>query len=315
MKSRISKIFLFLSGVLLLAGCEKGENIFNMFEDVTVTLHENSAYSVTGYKEVNDGDSIHIDFTINSANKDMYEVWLFESGLESPTLKIPITDESKRREFSSIIKLKANTRAGKTTYRVFPVDKDLVYMGDGHKQIVIDVKPNFRFLTEKHLFLPDSQKVNKCFGSLSTGETFSYSQGKANEAKIDFGIDTAWVVISQTPTTVVKELKYHMFSPDAANLPLFPFYDLSGWNKRTTLFSVPITSNAAKAFTDLKLASQIIAGAQKAKTEQKGPFTFASGSLIYFKTQEGKFGALYIKAMANSYSLGTYVEYQVKIPD
>ena len=91
MKSRILKMIFpfFIAGVLF--SCKKeGENVFNMFEGVTVTFNANSPYSITGYKEVNNGDSVYIDFTIRSADKDMYEVWFLEAGQNSPKLKIPI---------------------------------------------------------------------------------------------------------------------------------------------------------------------------------------------------------------------------------
>ncbi|MEJ6981245.1 hypothetical protein WG906_12330 [Pedobacter sp. P351] len=298
--------------MLLLAGCVKEENIFTMFDDVQITLHNNSPYSITDYKEVADGDSVYIDFTISSAKKDMYEVWLLETGQTAPSLKIPITDNSKRREFSYTIKLKADKRIGPTSYRVFPVDKELVYMGDGHKQVTIDVKSNLTFLTERYAFFPDSQQVKKCFLSLTSGQLFSYNEGKENESKIDLGVDTIFVLVPNT-TPKRYDRKYVIFSPDALNKPLYSFYDMNSWNKRTTLFSVPET---IAPFVNFKTGAQIVkAATPKINPGQKGPFQFTSGQMIYFKTQEGKYGAL-TATVINSFSKGgDYVEFQIKIAD
>ena len=312
MKSRISKSLFPILLLTLLFACKKeGDNVFNMFDDVSITYHNNSPYSITGYKEVNDGDSVFIDFTIKSPNRDMYQVWLLETGTENASMKIPITDDSQRREFSHVIKLKADKRAGKTSYRVFPVDKDLVYMGDGHKQVTIDVRPNYTFLTERYAYSPDSQKVKKCFFSLSTGEAFSYSEGKQNEAKIDFVVDTILVPRPNTPNTY--EIKTVMYALDAPDSPLYSFYDLSSWNKRNTVFSTAV--NAGTTFTNFKTGSQIRAAAEKAKPDKKGPIEIKTGQLVYFKTHEGKYGALKIETITFSHHQnGLYFEFQIKMP-
>lgn len=302
--------------VVVFSACKKeGENVFNMFDDVTVTLHNNSPYSITGYKEVNDGDSVYIDFTVKSEKKDMHEVWLLENGQTSPAKKIPIDDESKRREFSYTIKLKADQRVGQTSYRVFPVDEDLVYMGDGHKQVTIDVKPNFTFLTERYAYFPDSAKTNKCYFSLYTGESFNYEQGAANASKIDVGVDTIYRATDPKKPTVLTQFGVlYSLDANAASLPVYSFYDISTWNKRSTLFSSAADDKGA--FNKLKAGSQILAAALKAKPDKKGPIEFKGGQIIYFKTQEGRYGVLYATAITASYRQGgSYMEYQVKVLD
>ncbi len=316
MKSRISKILFPLFLVVVLSACKKeGENVFNMFDDVTVTFHQNSEYSITGYKQVADGDSVYIDFTIKSPNRDMYEVWLLEAGQSSPGKKIVIEDASQRREFSSVIKLKANNKVGKTSYRVFPVDKDLVYMGDGGKKVTIDVKTNFTFLTERYAYFPDTPKVNKCYFSLYTGDNFSYSQGAAKASFIDAGVDTVLRAADPKKPTQLS-LFGIIYSPDAdaASLPVFSWYDTSSWNKRSTLFSAAADDKGA--FNKFTTGSQILAAAQKANPDKKGPVQFKGGQIIYFKTQEGKYGVLYVSTITISHKQGGfYMEYQVKILD
>ena len=63
-------------GAMCLSSCKKeGENIFNRFTDVEVTLHDTGPNSITGYKLVNDGDDITIDYTVTS-KEDMYAMCL-----------------------------------------------------------------------------------------------------------------------------------------------------------------------------------------------------------------------------------------------
>ncbi len=316
MKSRILKMIFpfFIAGVLF--SCKKeGENVFNMFEGVTVTFNANSPYSITGYKEVNNGDSVYIDFTIRSADKDMYEVWFLEAGQNSPKLKIPITEDAQRREFSYTIKLKADERVGKITYRVFPVDKSLVYMGDGHKQVTLDVRPNYTYLTERYAYFPDSAGMNKAYFSLYTGENFNYNQGGQNASRIDIGVDTVYRPADPKKPTILS-LYGVLYSPDAdpAALPVYSFYDTSSWNKRSTLFSAAADDKGA--FAKFKTGNQILTAAQKANPDKTGPVQFKGGQIIYFKTQEGRYGVLYAAAITSSFKQGGYyMEYQVKIAD
>jgi hypothetical protein len=134
-------------GALFLTACKKeGENIFNMFNDVEVTFHDTHPFSITGYKQVNDGDSVYIDYTITSKDKDMYAACLLEVGTSSP-IKTVLND-SQRKSYSGVIKMKA-TKAGKTSYRIYPLDKVGVYMGDGGKTITIDVLPNISYFNQR----------------------------------------------------------------------------------------------------------------------------------------------------------------------
>ena len=101
-----------------LAACKKeSQNIFNMF-DVQLTLHQNHPFSTGEYKEVNDGDSVYIDFTITSPSKDMYQVAVLKAGSTSPMIRIPLNDPSQRRSYSGVIKLLANENAGANSYRI-----------------------------------------------------------------------------------------------------------------------------------------------------------------------------------------------------
>ena len=136
----IKKLFLAGLGIILLGSCaKKSDNIFNMFDDVTVTYNNRSPLAVTDYKLVNDGDSVYVDYTINSAAEDMYSITVersagAQSGIERTITRI--TDDSRRRSYSDVIKLKMN-RDGQTSYRVYALNQKGTYIGDGYKKVTI----------------------------------------------------------------------------------------------------------------------------------------------------------------------------------
>jgi hypothetical protein len=313
-------------GALFLTACKKeGENIFNMFNDVEVTFHDTHPFSITGYKQVNDGDSVYIDYTITSKDKDMYAACLLEVGTSSP-IKTVLND-SQRKSYSGVIKMKA-TKAGKTSYRIYPLDKVGVYMGDGGKTITIDVLPNISYFNQRIVRVPDSlSKEGECYVSLSTGELFTYNQVMANpelSAKIDFGVYRKFfpeVRNAQNSITQNAHLKYYLYSLSASPLP-FSHFDISTWTKRGTLFSTRFTTGSTD-FPKFTSGSTIQTSASTKTINQLGPVEIAllssgtvtasfTNSLLYFKTPEGKYGALYLSSVGANYKTGTYLVFQIK---
>lgn len=283
----------------LLFACKKDtESIFNMFDDVTVTYHSNSPYDVTDYKEVSSGDSVHLDYTIASSNKDMYMVCVYEAGAAIPFIKIPLTS-SERRTYSNVVKLKMNAKVGKTSYRIWALDSGGIYIGDGYKTITIDVKSNFNYWSSRNLFVPDTVgKSSKSYLSVVTGDTYSYTEGATNSANIDLGF-----AFNGTPT---------IYSLNASPLPFTP-YDISGWTKKTTLVAAAKT-NQGSAFLNLRTSEQIESAGKSAKPALKSVAALAAGSLFYFITAEGKYGAFYINYITQSNSnKGTFMNVDIKI--
>lgn len=299
-------------GAMLTTSCKKeGENIFNMFTDVEVTFHDSSPYSVTDYKVVNDGDSIHIDFTMKSAKEDMYVACLLEAGTSSP-IKVPIDDEH-RREFSYTFKLKAN-RVGKMSYRVYPLDSRGIYLGDDYKKITIDVKPNFSYYTERHLFLPpDGDKSKKSYLSLTTGETFSYNEGADNSSKIDLGFYVDSVAVDPEEPDVLTPV-YRIYSLDAG-VDLPTGHDISSWTLRKTLFSAPQQGMDSDFMEDFVAGSVIEEEAGNVEIDQSGPVDIRGGDLVFFTTEDGRTGAIYVSTITESHNLGTYGNLYIKIVD
>jgi hypothetical protein len=285
-----------------LASCKKeSANIFNMF-DVTLDLHTDKPNAASEYTEANPGDTMLIDFTINSPTKDMYMISVLKVGSNTPFLKIPITDAGKRRTYSDVVKVVAD-KAGETSYRVWAVDEDGVYLGDGYKKITINVVSDYKHLPNRLVYLPDTVgKSLNCFLSLDKGTTFSYTTGAANSADIDLGI----YGVPQSNGTY----KYFIYSLSADPSPFTP-YDISGWTKRATLFAAQqgnITEFRDKLATGLAIETE----AKKKNINLKST-EVASGKYVFFLTPDGKYGALMINAGTDDYLERPFVNVSIKI--
>jgi len=309
MKRNLKYVGLVCVAACLFTACKKETtNIFNMFEDVTVTYSAKSPYAVTDYKDVNVGDSVYIEYTIESAKTDMYVACIFETSSAIPT-KINL-DASQRRKATGIVKLKMDTRVGKISYRIWALDKGGIYLGDGYKTITLNVLPDYKYWASRELFIPDSVgKTSNSYISLTDGQLFSYANGKDNTNKIDLGL-------YRVPVTAngVNGYIYNVYALDANPLP-FNAYDISTWtNKRATLVAAPKTGQAS-AFTALRTGAQLVTAGKSAKPTLKSITTgLGAGSLFYFLTPEGKYGAFYVNSISSNNSLrGVFLNIDVKI--
>ncbi|WP_316800590.1 hypothetical protein [Pedobacter frigidisoli] len=311
MKKNIKYLGLFFMTALLFSACKKEtENIFNMFSDVTVTYTANSKYAVTDYKDVNVGDSVYIEYNIESAKTDMYAACIFETSSAIPT-KITL-DDSQRRKASGIFKIKMDTRVGKISYRVWALDKGGIYLGDGYKTITLNVLPDYKYWASREFFIPDSVgKNSNSYISLTDGQLYTYNNGKDNTGKIDLGLYRAPVI--GTGGAITGYL-YNVYALDANPMP-FGAYDMSSWtNKRATLVAAPKTGQAS-AFTALRTGAQIITAGKSAKPTIKSITTgLGAGSLFYFLTPEGKYGAFYVNSISsNNSTRGIFLNVDIKV--
>ncbi|MEJ5995029.1 hypothetical protein WG904_11430 [Pedobacter sp. Du54] len=316
MKLNIQKLFL-LASVLLFAACkEEAENIFTMFDDVTVTYNNSDPRCVTDYKVVNDKDEVWIDFTINSASEDMYAYVVETSaGTQQPSrITTPITDDTQRRSFSNIIKMVAN-RDGKASYRVYALNQKGVYIGDGYKKVTVEVNPSYMIYANREVFLPDSTtKATPSFVSLSDGSTYSYTNGAANAAKIDFGIYRTLYKDSQGNPLYAINL-YNTSAPATT----FPIYDVSSWEKRVTKFSAPVTSQTT-VFTNSAISGSTIETLAKARNinlnntvATTAAAGLAAGSAVFFQTPEGKYGIMLVSRVTEDLNSKPYINVSIKI--
>ena len=326
MKTKYINKLLIMLCVIVFTSCKKeAANIFNMFEDVTVTFNNSDPRCVTDYKVINDKDEVWIDFTINSAKEDMYS-YIFEvsSGTREATrYTVTITDPAQRRSFSSIIKLPnsafpaAALRDGKQSFRICALNEKGIFIGDGYKKVTVDVNPSFMIYANRDIYLPDTvAKSLPSFFSLNDATSFSYTNAPVNAAKIDFGIyrKPGSNSTTQTPTWVVN-----LYSPSVATNPL-TVYDISGFNpKRATKFSQPVTGQA-NAFLTTAISGSSIETLAKARaitfneTTQTTPANgLAAGNAVYFLTPEGKYGIIYINTVSSDLQKRPFINVSVKV--
>lgn len=287
-------LFLFLLLGTLLSCKREGDNIFNLFEDVSVTLHQEDERNIGTYKDVAVGDSIFVDFTISSATKDMHQVWIFYNGAGAAALRIPLS-ETEKRSFRYVYKIKAD-KVGLSSFRIMAVDKEGVFMGDGYKSVTYNVQSDYAHLNNRILYMPDSvAQRSACFINLMEGKTYTYAEAKANPEKIDFGLYRTYTVGSNGTITY----SYNLYSLSLNTIPFkaFDFTDLAG-KGRATYFS-GIQNNQATAFLNtLTSGSTIQSNAISRKTTNLSLNDLKVGSMFYFKTPDEKYGVVIVNALS-----------------
>lgn len=314
--SHTTKALLPVLLLVMFASCKKDSpSIFDMFK-VKLTFNQSQPYSVdeNGEIELNSKDSVLIDYTIESPDEDMYMICLYKAGANLPEQKIAITDDGKRRVYSGSFKFLAkDLGAGLTSYRIWPLDKGGIYLGDGYKKVTINVLSDLKYYSNIKVFMPDTTgKVNPCY--LSVGDNGpslnSYTTGADNSAKIDFGFYCK--VIQVNPTTTRTD--YYMYSLTANPLPFVP-YDISSWTKRGTLFSAPVSGTAALWKTRFSTGPKIEAEAKAANINLTSSPVLQANNFVFFKTPEGKYGVIFIQSLNVDYLLRPYIWMSYKTPD
>ena len=304
--------------LVIFASCKKdAPSIFDMFK-VKLTFNQSQPYAVdeNGEIELSSKDSVLIDYTIESPDEDMYVICLYKNGGNAPVQKINITDAGKRRVYSGTFKfLASELGAGLTTYRIWPLDKIGVYLGDGYKKVTINVLSDLKYYSNIKVFMPDTTgKVDPCYLSVGgDGPALnSYTTGAANSAKIDFGFYSK--VVQVNPTTTRTD--HYMYSLTANPLPFTP-YDISTWTKRGTLFSAPVTSNATAATwkTRFSTGPKIEEEAKKVNINLTSSPVINANNFVFFKTPEGKYGVMFIQSLNQDYLLRRYIWLSYKMPD
>ena len=314
---KIIKLIPLVTILLVFNACKvESENIFTMFEDVKVTFHDNSEYAIVEDAIVNDGDSVHIYFTITSAKEDMMSVVVDSTNGRGTWSQrtIPIAD-SDRRSYSGVVKFKMQ-RDGKMTFRFYAMNEKNVYIGDGYTSITVDARPSYNLFADRRLYAPVEGEDDPSFLSLSTGKTYSYSEAAAVSDQIDFGIDTINYSLNEYSTYLV----YNLYALTVDEYPV-PYYDVSSWTKRETKFSTPVSSSSTRQiFTQTLVSSSRIeeeAIKQTIDKEQTSGVDDSGGmiatQIIYFQTPEGKYGAIYVNQATRDQQNRYYISIDVKI--
>ncbi|MCW8310802.1 MULTISPECIES: hypothetical protein [Sphingobacterium] len=294
LQMKANGVFLLLMLGILFSCKREGDNIFNLFEDVSVTLHVENDFNIGTYKDVAVGDSIYVDFTINSKSKDMHQVWIFYNGAGAAALKIPL-GESEKRSFRYVYKLRAD-KVGEATFRIMAVDREGVFMGDGYTSVTYNVRSDYVHLINRNLYMPDSvDRSSACFIDLMEGKTYTYAEAKRHPEKIDLGMYRTYTVEANGNVTY----KYNIYSLQASPIPFgaFDFTELAG-KGRTTYFS-SLQNNQASAFLNTLTSGAVIqSNAVSRKTGNLKLEDLKVGSLFYFKTADDKYGAVIVNALS-----------------
>ena len=294
---------LFLTIALFSTGCKKDyANIYNMFEDVTVTLHDSSPYSITADTTyVQAGDSVVIDYTIKSTNKGIYTVAVHEAGAAIPFIKIPISKEN-RYSYSDVVRLKMDSKVGRTAYRIYALDSAGIYIGDGDKKFVVEIASDYFYWADRTIFVPDSiNKDSKSYFSTTDGQVMSYNEAMSKSDLVDFAY-----CYSPSGGHTIYNLSY-------TPLP-FTGYDVSSFTKNATMFYCQNRKGQLSTFQRMTTGKQIYnVGAKKAN--KPNPIEGIEPTyLIYFKTANDKYGAMYVNGInRDSENSGTYMNVDIKV--
>lgn len=309
----MKKYILALSVIAVtLSACEKKVEDVGSF-DVTVTYKSSNPKAITGDITVNPKDSIYLDFTISSPSEDISYVEIQKNGVRIDTFRM--NGFADKRNFSFVKGYRADSIPGDYSYRVLARDARAIFMGDGGKQIKVTVKPDFDFWSYRILQVPDTTaKTNKCYYSTTEGKVYSYTDGAANSAKIDFGY--YWDTTGRATTATGDDIKHCFYALNAAQ-PQLGYYDISTWTKNATLLKkMPTSVNFVSGLTSGGAIQTLIGGNMTSGTSSKITLisTTAGSNVIGFRTAAGKFGAVLVRFVnGDSPNATTQMEVDVKV--
>lgn len=295
---------------LILSACVKKVEPVDSF-DVKVEFRNTGSKFLTGDATLNPKDSIYFDFTITSPT-DMSYIEIQKNGTRIDTFRLNSTNN---RSFSFIKGYRLDSIPGDYSYRVLARDARAVFMGDGGKMFTVTIVPDFHFWSYRILQVPDSvAKTNKTYYSSKDGKLYSYTDGAANSASIDFGY--YWDTTGRGTTSTSDDLKHTIYSLSAAQGQL-PFNDISSWTKNVTLLKkMPTSVNFVTGLTSGGAIQTLIGGNMNSGTSSKVTTvsTTAGSNVIGFKTAAGKFGAILIRYVnGDSPNKTTQIEVDVKV--
>jgi len=295
---------------LLLSACEKKVEDVGSF-DVTVDFRSSGSKFVTGDVTLNPKDSIYFDFTISSPTAMSY-IEIQKNGVRIDTFRL---NSSNNRSFSLVKGYRVDSAAGDYSYRVLARDARAIFMGDGGKMFTVTITPDFNFWSYRILQVPDSvDKTNKTYYSSSDGKTYSYTNGAASSATIDFGL--YWDTTGRGTTPTTDDLKHTIYSLNALQ-PQLAFYDITSWTKNVTLLKkMPTSVNFVTGLTSGGAIQTLIGGNMTSGTSSKVTTvsTTAGSNVIGFRTAAGKFGAILIRYVnGDSPAKTTQIEVDVKV--
>jgi hypothetical protein len=310
-KLHMKKYIIGLIGIVVLfSSCEKKVEPVDDFK--VQVEYKSGTKNLTSDITLNPKDSIYLDFTITSPT-DMSYVEVQKNGsIRLDTFRL---NSSNNRSYSLRKGYRVDSIPGSYTYRVLARDARGIFMGDGGKIFTVTVTSDFVFWSYRILQVPDTtEKTNKCYYSTTEGNVYSYTEGAANSAKIDFGY--YWDTTGRGTAATGDDLKHTIYSLSAAQ-PQLAYYDISSWTKNVTLLKkMPSSVNFVSQLTSGGAIQTLIGGNMNTGTSSKVTTvsTTAGSNVIGFKTAAGKFGAILIRFVnGDSPNKTTQIEVDVKV--
>lgn len=285
---------------VLFSACEKKAGPIDDFK-VQVEF-KTGPKNLTGDITANPKDSIYLDFTITSPT-DMSYVEIQRNGARVDTFRL----NTDKRSFSLRKGYQVDSSAGDYRYRVVARDSRAIFMGDGDKEFTVTVVPDFDFWSYRILAVPDTTaKTNKSYFSTRDGKAYSYTEGGAVSATIDFGY---YYDVSGT--------NKHSFYALSAPQSQLNFYDISSWTKNATeLKKMPSSVNFVSNLRSAGAINTLIKGNMTSGTSTKVTAVSTSGgnNVIGFKTAAGKYGAILVRFINQDLpAKETVIEIDVKV--
>jgi hypothetical protein len=292
---------------VLFSSCQKKTDAVDG-SNATIVLTNAGTNYVTENITVNPKDSIFFSFTVTS-NADMKYVSIQKNPVNQTAFLVRDTlPAASKNSYTAVKKFAADSANGDWIYRIVAHNSVGNYIG--HKDIIVSVKPDFNYFTYRFLRVPDTtDKVNTCYMAATTGNVYSYSNGAANSAAIDFGIyyDTtgkASSVTTDDSTFVIYALNLVQ--------PQLPFYDLTAFTKNATIMKKATSPTFASITSAGALRSAAVTNLTSGARNRA--VALGQGTLVFFKTAGGKAGCLNVNFVSGSDpSKSTFMNVDVKI--
>ena len=309
----------------VIASCTKVVSKFNS-NNINVTFNNAGPLYLTTDKTVNGKDSIQFSYSVTSTQPMTYVVFK-KDGNEISRDSVKTGDQLSLPIV--VKKLVADTVNGVHTYQVVAYNNDAIYLG-ASTAINVTTMADMAYHTNLRLYVPDSiSKTNPCFINLVSGTTYSYTDvtNGASSAQVDLGYffstDTVNIGTATAPNKV--PVGHSFYAPNSiVTGEQRPAYDLSTWTRNATLINVATTPTFASltsagaiksaGLLNLKTVNGSVPLYTATTAPQSSFKALAAGSVIFFKTVGGKYGAIQVDYLSQSNANHTnYVNFEYKI--
>lgn len=270
-----------------------------------------------------EGEMVYLDYSVSSDNQNIKYIWLesFADGSSEPartTIATLPDDISDKRNFRGAIRLNLN-RDGGSKFRIYVTNEANDYIGDGYTSVNTNVKTGYELMANKFVYIPNVVNVGdsgvgnlpftaKCFYSISRKQAYTYDEAKAISEDIDFGV--YFTANTSTGETYINF--YSMLDATNGNA-VISNYDLTSWTKRDIKFSTVLDGGIFTTTLVSGLAINTEAKKYAIFTNRKRVSSVVPGKLFYFKTPEGKSGAILVNSIGRDFNKKYYVNIDIKI--